>query len=69
MSPRPPTKPATPRGLSGSRLIMLGAEMPKLPLKATIFPFTEATCAAVEELRPEVVSFHFGFRTQRPSRA
>ena len=38
----------------------LGAEMPKLPLKATIFRFTEATCAAVEALRPEVVSFHFG---------
>jgi len=38
----------------------LGAEIPKPPLKATIFRFTEATCAAVEELRPEVVSFHFG---------
>lgn len=38
----------------------LGAEMPKLPLKATIYRFTEATCAVVEELRPEVVSFHFG---------
>ncbi len=38
----------------------LGAEMPKLPLKATIYRFTEATCGVVEELRPEVVSFHFG---------
>lgn len=38
----------------------LGAEMPKLPLKATIYRFTEATCGMVEELRPEVVSFHFG---------
>jgi nitronate monooxygenase len=38
----------------------LGAEMPKPPLKATIFRFTEATCGVVEELRPEVVSFHFG---------
>jgi nitronate monooxygenase len=38
----------------------LGAEMPKLPLKASIVPFTAATCAVVEELRPEVVSFHFG---------
>ena len=38
----------------------LGAEMPKLPLKASIVPFTQATCAAVEELAPAVVSFHFG---------
>jgi nitronate monooxygenase len=38
----------------------LGAEMPKPPLKATIYRFTEATCAVVEALRPEVVSFHFG---------
>ena len=33
---------------------------PSSPLKATIYRFTEATCAVVEELRPEVVSFHFG---------
>jgi len=38
----------------------LGAEMPKVPLTASIVPFTEATCAVVEKLRPEVVSFHFG---------
>jgi nitronate monooxygenase len=38
----------------------LGAESPQPPLQATIFTFTEDTCAAVEELRPEVVSFHFG---------
>jgi nitronate monooxygenase len=38
----------------------LGAEMPKLPLLPTIYRFTDATCAAVDELRPEVVSFHFG---------
>jgi nitronate monooxygenase len=38
----------------------LGAEMPKVPLKASIVPFTAATCAVVEELRPAVVSFHFG---------
>jgi nitronate monooxygenase len=38
----------------------LGAEMPKVPLKASIVPFTAATCAVVEELRPGVVSFHFG---------
>jgi nitronate monooxygenase len=34
--------------------------MPAPPLKATIYRFTDATCAVVEELRPEVVSFHFG---------
>ena len=38
----------------------LGVELPKPPLKATIYRFTEATCGVVEELRPEVVSFHFG---------
>jgi nitronate monooxygenase len=37
--------------------------MPTPPLKATIYRFTEATCAVVEELRPEVVSFHFGLPT------
>jgi nitronate monooxygenase len=38
----------------------LDLEMPTPPLKATIYRFTDATCAVVEELRPEVVSFHFG---------
>ncbi len=38
----------------------LDAEMPKLPLKASIVPFTASTCAVVEELKPAVVSFHFG---------
>jgi nitronate monooxygenase len=38
----------------------LGAQAPKLPLKASIVPFTAATCAIVEQVRPEVVSFHFG---------
>src|SRR6185437_7820968 len=38
----------------------LGAEMPKLPLKASIVRFTAATCAVVEQLAPAVVSFHFG---------
>jgi nitronate monooxygenase len=38
----------------------LGAEAPQPPLKPTIFNFTEETCAAVEALHPEVVSFHFG---------
>ena len=38
----------------------LSVELPKPPLKATIYRFTEATCAVVEDLRPEVVSFHFG---------
>jgi len=38
----------------------LGVEMPAPPLKATIYRFAEATCGVVEDLRPEVVSFHFG---------
>jgi nitronate monooxygenase len=38
----------------------LDVEMPAPPLKATIYRFIEATCAVVEALRPEVVSFHFG---------
>jgi nitronate monooxygenase len=41
----------------------LGADLPTPPLKATIYRFTEATCGVVEELRPEVVSFHFGLPT------
>jgi nitronate monooxygenase len=40
--------------------VELGVEMLTPPLKATIYRFTEATCAVVEDLRPEVVSFHFG---------
>jgi nitronate monooxygenase len=38
----------------------LGMAPPTPPLTATIYRFTESTCAAVEALRPEVVSFHFG---------
>jgi nitronate monooxygenase len=37
-----------------------GAEPPSLPLTAAHPPFGEADCAAVEALRPEIVSFHFG---------
>ena len=37
-----------------------GAEPPALPLKAAHPPFGEADCAAVEAIRPEIVSFHFG---------
>jgi nitronate monooxygenase len=33
------------------------SESPRVPLR---LPFDEAACAAVEEIRPEVVSFHFG---------
>ena len=43
--------------------------MPKLPLKASIVPFTPATCAVVEQLAPAVVSFHFGFAGARACRA
>lgn len=38
----------------------LGVERPALPLPAGHAPFGEADCAVIEELRPEVVSFHFG---------
>lgn len=37
-----------------------GAETPSVPLKAKIYSFTPATCAVVEQLKPAVVSFHFG---------
>jgi nitronate monooxygenase len=40
--------------------VELGVEVPALPLKAGHPPFGEADCAVVEELRPEIVSFHFG---------
>jgi nitronate monooxygenase len=38
----------------------LGADTPSVPLKATIFSFTPPTCTIVEQLKPQVVSFHFG---------
>ena len=38
----------------------LGLEAPSVPLRAGHPPFDEANCAAVEALRPEIVSFHFG---------
>ena len=38
----------------------LGVDPPSLPLPQGRPPFGEADCAAVEALRPEVVSFHFG---------
>jgi len=38
----------------------LGVEPPVLPLGAGHPPFAEADCVAVEALRPEIVSFHFG---------
>ena len=37
------------------------AEPPAMPLRS---PFDEAACAAVEAVRPEVVSFHFGLPEQ-----
>jgi nitronate monooxygenase len=36
------------------------AEPPPPPLKAAHPPFGETDCAAVEAIRPEIVSFHFG---------
>jgi nitronate monooxygenase len=38
----------------------LGVEAPGLPLPGGHPPFGEADCAAVEALRPGIVSFHFG---------
>lgn len=38
----------------------LGAQPPALPLKAGLQPFSEEACALVEELKPSIVSFHFG---------
>jgi nitronate monooxygenase len=38
----------------------LGADTPSVPFKATIYSFTPATCTIVEQLKPTVVSFHFG---------
>jgi nitronate monooxygenase len=38
----------------------LGVKPPDLPLPAGHPPFGEADCVAIEELRPEIVSFHFG---------
>jgi nitronate monooxygenase len=38
----------------------LGVKPPDLPLPAGHPPFGEADCAVVEEVRPEIVSFHFG---------
>ena len=38
----------------------LQVEPPTLPLSAGHAPFGEEQCAAIEELRPEIVSFHFG---------
>ena len=37
-----------------------GVTPPDLPLPSGRAPFGEAECALLEELRPEVVSFHFG---------
>jgi nitronate monooxygenase len=38
----------------------LHVEPPSLPLPAGHPPFGEADCAAVEDVRPDIVSFHFG---------
>jgi len=38
----------------------LGAEPPPLPLQSGSVPFDHEVCAVVEELKPAVVSFHFG---------
>jgi nitronate monooxygenase len=40
--------------------VELGVDLPTLPLGGGHAPFGEAECVVIEELRPEVVSFHFG---------
>jgi nitronate monooxygenase len=40
--------------------VELGVDTPSLPLPRGHPPFGEAACAAIEKLRPEIVSFHFG---------
>ena len=42
----------------------LGIEPPGLPLPVGHPPFGEADCIAIEELRPEIVSFHFGLPSE-----
>jgi len=57
---------ARPDGKSASRLIIrswgLTRRRPSTP--ANRAPFDAAMCALVEELKPEVVSFHFGLPDQ-----
>jgi nitronate monooxygenase len=38
----------------------LGVPPPSLPLSAGHPPFAEAACGVIEDLKPEIVSFHFG---------
>lgn len=38
----------------------LGVSPPSPPLSAGHAPFGEAACGAIEDLKPEIVSFHFG---------
>jgi nitronate monooxygenase len=40
--------------------VELGVEPPSLPLSRGHPPFGEGQCAAIEELKPDIVSFHFG---------
>jgi nitronate monooxygenase len=42
----------------------LGVEPPSLPLRAGHPPFDEEACRVLEEIRPEIVSFHFGLPAQ-----
>jgi nitronate monooxygenase len=41
----------------------LGVEPPSLPLPPGHPPFGEGQCAAIEETKPDIVSFHFGLPT------
>jgi len=43
----------------------LGVSPPALPLPTGHAPFGEADCAVVEEMRPDIVSFHFGLPAEQ----
>jgi nitronate monooxygenase len=43
----------------------LGIEVATLPPRLDLAPFGDTACAVVEEVRPEVVSFHFGLPKPR----
>ncbi len=56
----PPTPDPAREQAWRSRIEALYGPIPEGPEGAQRRPFDEAACAVVEELRPEIVSFHFG---------
>lgn len=55
-----PAKEAAWRELLAPYYSEMGLDPDRIPAGAGRRPFDEASCGLVEELRPEVVSFHFG---------